>query len=271
MNTTKRGFGRPIAVLGSLLGCACTVLFGKWLGVDLLYQQWDASLWRVGKLFSDIGEIASDYSVSDLAGSMTWLCILLYGLLAATLFMLFLSAKSTIASYQYGEQIETKGFWCTIVLAVVIILTVVISNSVISDQTDGWIDDVLALTYVPFLAIFFAVAGILCSNRIPETALPDLHLPKYELDAQAEKSRGSSFTQQSDESASPAELTPQSTPGFHCVHCGERIEDESYQFCPGCGKTLVRSCFCEECGKALTADMKFCPYCGTRVKLDVYS
>lgn len=276
MQTRKHGIGRPLAVSAALLGCVWIVLFAKWLGLRLLYQQWDASLWKVGKLFSSIADTAANYGVDDLAGSVTGVYILLYALLAATLFSIFISTKSVISSFRQGGDISAAGFWGTIVLSVIILLTVSIINTVVKEQTDGWLEDILALTYAPFLSIFFAVAGIICSRCIPADALSSVSVPDFKLDLQAVANTLSTASRKANDylqavKTSAHMAAAQADTDFCCLHCGTQITDAGYQFCPCCGEKLLKSRFCEECGKELKPDMKFCPYCGTRVKLDVHS
>lgn len=297
MTAKKHGIGRPLAALSALLVCACIVLFSKWLGLRILALQWDASLWKVGKLFSDIADKAAYYSVDELSVPVTWVCILLYTMLAVTLITIFISAKSAIASYKWGEDISTAGFWGMIVLSVIIILTVAIFNSVIEDKTGGWFSDVLVLTTAPFLSIFFSIVGIVCCKRIPADALSEVHIPDFKLDSQTVTNTVNTVTQKANDyaqtvkssaqafksaaqatiaqaSAAQAAATQPTAPqqpaaGLCCVHCGAQVTDTGYQFCPSCGKKLIKARFCEECGCKLGPDMAFCPQCGKKIKTEL--
>ena len=49
----------------------------------------------------------------------------------------------------------------------------------------------------------------------------------------------------------------------YCKDCGEKIE-EKFQFCPFCGKKLIKPKICSNCGYKLKDTHQFCPECGTK-------
>ena len=50
---------------------------------------------------------------------------------------------------------------------------------------------------------------------------------------------------------------------FHCQECGKKV-DEAFQFCPFCGKKLIKPKICMNCGMKLKDNFKFCPECGRK-------
>ena len=47
-----------------------------------------------------------------------------------------------------------------------------------------------------------------------------------------------------------------------CPHCGFDVS-EDFQFCPKCGKQLIRGC--PKCSYVCPPEFLFCPRCGTKV------
>jgi len=52
--------------------------------------------------------------------------------------------------------------------------------------------------------------------------------------------------------------------GFFCGECGREISSE-YVFCPFCGRDN-RKVVCESCGTSVSAHSSFCPHCGSRIQ-----
>ena len=50
---------------------------------------------------------------------------------------------------------------------------------------------------------------------------------------------------------------------MHCQECGEKVE-EKFQFCPFCGKKLIKPKICSNCGAKLKENFMFCPECGKK-------
>jgi len=50
---------------------------------------------------------------------------------------------------------------------------------------------------------------------------------------------------------------------IHCQECGEKVE-EKIQFCPFCGKKLIKPKICSNCGTKLKEKFMFCPECGNK-------
>ena len=50
-----------------------------------------------------------------------------------------------------------------------------------------------------------------------------------------------------------------------CVYCGKKISDDS-SFCPYCGRNQEAKSYmyCHNCGNRLEKDSSFCPYCGNK-------
>lgn len=49
----------------------------------------------------------------------------------------------------------------------------------------------------------------------------------------------------------------------HCQECGKKVEDK-FQFCPFCGKKLIKPKICSNCGAKLEENFMFCPECGKK-------
>ena len=52
--------------------------------------------------------------------------------------------------------------------------------------------------------------------------------------------------------------------GFFCGECGKEISSE-YGFCPFCGKEN-RKVACESCGTTVSVQNAFCPHCGSKIR-----
>ena len=50
---------------------------------------------------------------------------------------------------------------------------------------------------------------------------------------------------------------------MYCQECGKKVED-SFQFCPFCGKKLIKPKICSNCGAKLKENFTFCPECGKK-------
>ena len=51
--------------------------------------------------------------------------------------------------------------------------------------------------------------------------------------------------------------------GMYCQECGEKVEG-NFQFCPFCGKKLIKPKICSNCGNKLKENFNFCPECGKK-------
>jgi len=50
---------------------------------------------------------------------------------------------------------------------------------------------------------------------------------------------------------------------INCQECGKKVE-EKFQFCPFCGKKLIKPKICSNCGNKLKENFLFCPECGKK-------
>lgn len=50
---------------------------------------------------------------------------------------------------------------------------------------------------------------------------------------------------------------------MHCQECRKKVE-ENFQFCPFCGKKLIKPKICSNCGAKLKENFMFCPECGKK-------
>ena len=53
------------------------------------------------------------------------------------------------------------------------------------------------------------------------------------------------------------------TYGTRCNNCGREIQND-FRFCPYC-QTILKPKYCGTCGRELKPDYVICPYCGRRV------
>jgi len=51
---------------------------------------------------------------------------------------------------------------------------------------------------------------------------------------------------------------------FFCGECGREISSE-FEFCPFCGEE-IRKVTCKTCGKKISIQHTFCPYCGSKIQ-----
>lgn len=55
-----------------------------------------------------------------------------------------------------------------------------------------------------------------------------------------------------------------------CPYCELNLElKEGYCFCKYCGKPLMNKCTNFHCGRTLSNDVVFCPYCGSESKFKI--
>ena len=266
METTKKGYVKQIAALIALAPCLYCILFSKWISIELLYQSSSATLWKVGKLLKNVAQYAADYGIDKLSNSMTVATVLTYNLLAASLGLMFLTIRSIFDAFRSGSKISTAGFWGAMVLSGVALILVWTTNSSVSEQTDGWLDEIFQLETAPYLTLFCAAAGCACCKYLPEQAFGNITLPKLEL-PKVDLTGAEQSVHAVAEKVSAAIISPSASgqTGEVCAFCGKRALAREYQFCPNCGKERIRKRFCEECGKELELNMQFCPYCGTAV------
>lgn len=59
----------------------------------------------------------------------------------------------------------------------------------------------------------------------------------------------------------PQKAGPLSADGMRCQNCGRELDDDE-RFCAGCGTPAGLRC--DGCGRALDGDEAFCPGCGKR-------
>lgn len=249
---------RPVAAALTLAPCVLMILFCKWLGVELFYSSSTATIWEVGKMFSELAKLASNYGADEATAPMTLACVLVYALLAVTLVMIGMTGKSIYSAYQKGGKISTKGYWGTIVLSALILVTVWIVNAAIQEETDGWIRNILILTATPYLSLAFSVAGILCCKHIPDAEPVRTHPVKA-----AHTAPQASYPLLSERE------TPSSAEGtWRCTNCGKDGLTAAYRYCPECGKEQLTKHYCENCGTEMRMDMRFCPKCGMGARLE---
>ena len=264
MQMTKKGCAKPIAALIALFPGLFCVLFSKWISVVLFYQSSSATLWKIGALLKNVASFAAQYGMDDLSGSLTAATVLTYILLIGTLILMFLTIRSILAAFRSGGDISTAGFWGAMVLSGVVLILVWATNSTISKETDGWINDVFMLTSAPGITLLCSAAGLLCCKYLPEQAFDNVTLPKVDLSSIGESAH--STVEKMGAALSRMDFSGSSA--APCAFCGKRALAQDYRFCPYCGKERLTKRFCEECGEELELDMQFCPHCGTAVRKD---
>lgn len=267
MQDTKRGYARPAAALIALFPCLYSILFSKWISVELLYQSSSATLWQIGKVLQNVADFADSYGVEKLSGPLTAASLLTYTLLIAALVTMLLTIRSILHAFQSGGAVSSAGFWGAIALSGIVVILVWGMNSSISKETEGWIEDIFKLQTAPKLTLLCAIAGCICCKYIPEQALSNVTLPKVDLasveqNAQAAAEKMGAAISRLDTS----KLSMPKQAGETCAFCGKRGLEQDYRFCPYCGRERITKRFCEECGKELDITMQFCPYCGTAVR-----
>lgn len=261
----KPGYARPLAALIALIPCLYSILFSKWVGVDLLYQSYSATLWKIGKLLKNLAEFAESYGVDNASAALTAASVFLYLLFAFALVTLLVTIRSVLLAFRRGASVSVAGFYGSIALCVVILLLVWVINGSVSKETDGWIDEAVRLTSAPYITLLCSVAGCLCCKFLPKYALQTVAVPKVDL----EKLQHSARDTAGKVSAAIGKIdASRPAAGDSCEHCGRRFPATDFRFCPYCGKEHNTKRFCEECGKELDAAMQFCPYCGTPVRKD---
>lgn len=67
----------------------------------------------------------------------------------------------------------------------------------------------------------------------------------------------------------PPPQPPPTPPGHYCAYCGRPVED-TFEFCPGCGKTAAVTHECAQCGMEIcdtcAPTLKHCPGCGAALR-----
>ena len=63
--------------------------------------------------------------------------------------------------------------------------------------------------------------------------------------------------------------SPPASPSHFCAYCGREVED-TFSFCPGCGKTACVTHQCAHCGAEICdtciPTYKHCPGCGAALR-----
>ena len=64
----------------------------------------------------------------------------------------------------------------------------------------------------------------------------------------------------------PARTGSQNEERQICLQCSAEVQPGS-KFCPGCGTPIKLALRCEGCGESLPSGSSFCPQCGRKVKI----
>lgn len=243
-----------LAVLEVVL--AIEVLFPKWLifQINVFYTySTSASMWRIGKLLNNI----SDYA--DLGFWGTLLIILIYALLILSLVGIAITIYSGVCAFTKKGPVYDFGFDIPCALAVFAIAIVAVGNIIISSETDGWIENVLALTGAPIITLIVAVAGILLCRVVPDSVFASLDQQMQGIGVPV----GGMSHRPGGVGTPPVGGTYRkpAADGRRCPACGAMCAP-NVAFCPTCGTKMPQPLVCGGCGKELVPGTKFCPYCG---------
>lgn len=246
-----------LAVLEIVL--AIEVLFPKWLifQIDIFYKySTSASMWRIGSLLNNISDYVDNM---DLGFWVTLLIILIYALLILSLVGIAITIYSGVCAFMKKGQVYDCGFDIPCGLAVFAIAIVAVGNIIISSKTDGWIENVLALTGAPIITLIAAVAGILLCRVVPDSVFASL-----DQQMQGIGGTGGVGHRPGVVGAQPIDGIVYRKPaagGRQCPACGAVCAPNA-AFCPTCGTRMPQPFVCGGCGKELAPGTKFCPYCG---------
>ena len=238
-----------ISALFVLIIAIC-VLFPTWIGVDFFYTN-SASLWQIGSMVGNLADLAYEFDLSGFDVLLLRLIpILIYALLAFSLYALFVTSRSILGSYKGTSTINTLGFAVAGALALLVVLFVAIANIVINAKTEGWVTNLLRLQAAPIIILILGVAGIIVCKKVPDAAFASLDRGVQNV--------GASVTNAADTLRSKSAAVQRT-----CSSCGAVCSDRNAVFCPSCGAKLPTAHKCSGCGKELQPGSKFCPYCGT--------
>ncbi len=215
----------------------------------------------VGTLFSAIFLSMPPFSPSDvLAWQETWLTYVIIAMAIMSIFQflqaLFYRRSLTILSRKSGKKtFDTAGLLLLLGAAVAIIMIGPVFFLVVSQDFGA------LLTFFPISlvgGVFQLVAWILAAVGFFSIETPSAQLP----------------------AAAPSAGPPVSLEKRFCRYCGAETKSHAV-FCEKCGKKINRrgqpsparsnlipkGVFCSQCGKLVSVKAKFCPECGTNLKL----
>ena len=211
------------------------VLFGKWLGYDAPFIGEDSTtLLKVGKLMTRLGEEFG----SDTGSGLTAIAVLIYLLLVVG----FIMTWRTVSNLFRSKTVSIGGYLFGIILFGCMLLLVALSNTSLSSETDGWLDDIFKLGGASYWTLALSIAGWIVCDKMPAR-------------------------QHSVSTDHPVSPVPASAPkNKHCVKCGRVEKNANSRFCGACGGALAEELHCPKCHRLLDWSMRYCPECG----IDVY-
>lgn len=200
--------GKQYMVLGAETAILLALLFGKWVGADMLLFTRKTSLLRFGSVLSDLQYVGGVIPVL--------LAVFIYGGLAVSAVALIRAALSVVS-----ERGQTEATWKSCGLCVpaifscVTVLLVIIVNVVVKERTDGLIQSPLGLTATPFLVIILSVFAAVVNQKTVTDPAPFV-----------------------DEEEGDPEVSVEEN-SMRCAACGA-THSSAALFCAQCGAKLLR-------------------------------
>lgn len=140
-------------------------LFGEWFGIEVFGDTYSTTLFKAARLIKEWGDF-SIVNTKSVSGSF----VLVYFMLATMAICCIVTLRSLFIAREKGGAISNALFVSAIILASLVILIIASVNISISNATDGWIDDGLKLTAVPFIVMASGIAGCVLCRRYPISA-----------------------------------------------------------------------------------------------------
>ena len=231
MESQKRSYTTWLVTL-ILSGLIVAVtLFGEWFGIEFLGDAYNATLFKAARFIEELGDLFVG-NAKSVSGSF----VLVYFLLVTMAVCCIITLRSLFIARTNGGAISNALFVSAIILASLVILIIASVNLGISNATDGWIDEGLKLTAVPFIVLACGIAGCVLCHRY---SIGDVSAP-----------------------ASTAKA-PDAGKLF-CPNCKKATVDG--EFCSTCGTRLIPAPHtCPQCGKPIAPNTAFCSHCGYKI------
>lgn len=222
---------------GTQLVLILLILFGNWLGYDIYFSDGSATLLRVGKLMKNLADEFGSDGGSGLMAVAVWI----YLLLIVGVFMTW----QTVSNLFHSKTVSSGGYMFGVILFACMFLLVALTNSSLSSETDGLIDDVFKLESAAYWTLALGIAGWLICVKMPAPAA-------------SKPSSGGSVPH--------ADAAPPQPALKHCLKCGRLEKNADSRFCSYCGGELAEELHCPKCHRLMDWSMRYCPTCG----IDVY-